>query len=180
VAPATTPAEPALALGWPAIKAAATRTTRRLPQNEARPQPSTDLGVRIILFRAPILTGPALGKAVRWLTERGIEEPDVGLPAEVTQDKRKALAESLELLRSRDADGSWDSADGRVISTARNIVWLTRYMKVVEPKVPKATSARPLPKFDAAQRAEVDASILKRSDDTEPAQSPPLRAFLRN
>lgn len=106
-------------------------------------------------------TGPALGQAVRWLTARGIAEPDLGLPAAVTQDKGKALAESLELLRRRGADGSWDGAEGKVISTARNIVWLTRYMKVVEPKAPKATSARPLPKFDAAQRAEVDASILK-------------------
>ncbi|MEZ6015242.1 MAG: hypothetical protein R3F49_09025 [Planctomycetota bacterium] len=105
-------------------------------------------------------TGPALGKAVAWLTAQGVEEPDLGLPRDLTSDRTKALAATLELLRNRAADGSWDGEDGKVISTCRNIALLSRYKKVVEPKTAKPTSARALPKFDAAQRAEVDASIL--------------------
>lgn len=105
-------------------------------------------------------TGPALGRAVAWLSARGVTEPDLGLPREVTADKAKALAESVALLRSRSEEGSWDGPDGKVVTTARNVVWLTRYAKVVEPKAPKPTSARPLPAFSAAAAAEVDASIL--------------------
>lgn len=105
-------------------------------------------------------TAPALGKAVAWLTKQGVAEPSLGLPA-VVKDKADALRQAVELLRARSEDGSWDGKDGKVLTTARNIALLSEYAKVLAPKGgDKPTTARALPKFDAAQRAEVDASIL--------------------
>jgi len=107
-------------------------------------------------------TGPALGKAMQWLLARGVEAPDLGLPSGEVE-RGEALARSVALLRSRAADGSWEGpkgTEGKVITTARNVAILSQYRAIVEPKAVKATTSRALPKFDAARRAEVDASVL--------------------
>ena len=105
-------------------------------------------------------TGPALGKATVWLASQGIDSPDLGHRA-VPSERAAAVAEALALLRARAADGSWDGAEGKVIATARGVVALTRYQKVIEPKAAKPTGATPLPPFGAAERAAIDAALVK-------------------
>ncbi|MEZ6016863.1 MAG: hypothetical protein R3F49_17220 [Planctomycetota bacterium] len=106
-------------------------------------------------------TGAALGKAVKWLTGRGIEQPDLGLPTVQAADRERLVATTLQLLHDRAADWSWDGPDGKVVTTSRNIALLARYRPIIEPAHVKASSARALPKFDAARRAEADAAVLK-------------------
>ncbi len=105
-------------------------------------------------------TGPALGRATVWLAEQGIDTPDLGHAA-VPSERAAAVPAVLALLRSRAADGSWDSAEGKVIATARGVVALTRFQKVIEPKAAKPTGATPLPAFGAAEREAIDAALVK-------------------
>jgi len=74
----------------------------------------------------------------------------------------RSAAERLALRRiaTRQADGTWSGAGGKVQATARALLDLSHcYPLLKTSKTPKG--AKPLPEFAAAQAREVDAAILR-------------------
>lgn len=105
-------------------------------------------------------TAPVLGKAVVWLGEQGIDEPGLDLLA-VPADNGDATKLGLRLLSTRGRDGKFEGPKGAVIETAKATIALSKIKKQLAPKDGGSKTARPLPKFTAATRAELDAAVLK-------------------
>jgi squalene-hopene/tetraprenyl-beta-curcumene cyclase len=105
-------------------------------------------------------TKDAYARALRWLGENGVSDPQAGLPSYAT-DKPDALARATKLLAERKGEPFWDGPAGRVLETARAVCELSAYAKLLAP--PKATyeDAQALPAYSAAQAAEVDAAMAR-------------------
>lgn len=106
-------------------------------------------------------TAPALGKAVIWLGEQGVDEPGLDL-LEVPAGSADARKLGLRLVASLGDAGHVDGPRGAVVETARVTVALSAIKKQLAPKdAGPGRAAQPLPGFKAASRAEVDAAVLK-------------------
>lgn len=106
-------------------------------------------------------TAPALGKAVVWLGEQGVDQPGLDL-LEVPEDDGAAKKLGLRLVAGLGDKGHLDGPRGAVIETARLTVALSKIKKQLTPKASgPGRAAQPLPEFTAATRAEIDAAVLK-------------------
>lgn len=77
------------------------------------------------------------------------------------RDEASARKEVTRLLGARDADGSWDGLDGRLVATADALIVLTQCRKILSPpeEAPRRTAA--LPPFDDADREATLASMRR-------------------
>lgn len=102
-------------------------------------------------------TAAALGKAAVWLAAHGVESPEMD-EIEIPEKPEKL---GLELLSKRKPDGSFDGPRGAVIETSRAIVGLSAVKKELQPEPKAEARTTALPRFTAATRAEIDASVLR-------------------
>lgn len=106
-------------------------------------------------------TAPALGDAVVWLAENGVDQPQLD-GIEVPEDDAEARALVVRILSQRGEDGAYDGPQGKVIETARACEALTRLKKKLTPADSGArASAMALPGYETASPEDIDAAILR-------------------
>lgn len=106
-------------------------------------------------------SAPALGRAVLWLGQQGVDGPTVDL-IELPADKAEATKVMRRILAGRKADGSYDGPRGAVIETARATEALSRLKTKLSPPKAKADKAvAALPRYEAATKEQMDAAILR-------------------
>lgn len=115
---------------------------------------------RALFLYVDAATTPAVGKAVAWLGQQGVNDPgaeEEGHASEKAAAERRALA----LLAGRGPDGAWEGDEGKVEATARAVLELSAYYPMFRAAEEPATSATQLPDYQAADRAEVDAAMAR-------------------
>jgi squalene-hopene/tetraprenyl-beta-curcumene cyclase len=115
-------------------------------------------------------TRAALGKALAYLGKQGVNDPNAGMNV-FSKERETALGQAVRILSKQDRDGAFDGKAGKVVATARAVIELSAYYKVLKPKS-DPTPTRKLPKFEDADGEAVDKAVLsgarfliKNSDD---------------
>ena len=100
-------------------------------------------------------TQDALGRALAWLAEKGVDRPADLEGESIPREAEAARGMAEQLLAGRGPDGRWEDEDGKLIATSRAILKLTRLRAVLHPQALEGAESgvKPLPKFDQADRA---------------------------
>lgn len=138
------------AAGWIADEGAAAHA--RLAQTRAAAR-------ALFRFVDPGSTA-ALSRAVAWLGSQGVSDPAPGSGVRTTE-RSAAARRALKLLAERRPGGWWEGDEGRVVTSARNVLELSAYHALLKPPEAPPRNARPLPELAEADRAAVDAAILR-------------------
>lgn len=123
----------------------------------------TRLAAAALTLHADETTKPAIAKALGYIAKdpaaKGSAGPDWG--DEPLPESKEALRARVDaLLAQRSPDGAWDGAGGRPLATARNASFLIRaYPRLLPATKPPLASAKPLPPFEAADRARTRAAL---------------------
>ncbi|MEO0650769.1 MAG: prenyltransferase/squalene oxidase repeat-containing protein, partial [Planctomycetota bacterium] len=93
--------------------------------------------------------------------QRFLRVPRVTPPAAPAVDALTARARARTMLAQRSAEGYWEGYGGRVVTTARNLVQLSRYYSALKAAAPESADAgtEPLPAFAPADRARVGQAL---------------------
>ncbi len=121
---------------------------------------STRAAAAALSVHVDATSAPVLGRAVRYLAEKGVDAPtldEIDVPAADAGATRLAFG----ILGRRGDDGSYDGDRGKVIETARAIVALSAIRASLTPSAGTAPAPTPLPTYTPATRTEIDAAVLR-------------------